>query len=149
VWPAGVSLVGPTGATGPAGSIDTTALYNFTNAGGIQNNGNEVGFRDLPISRTQTGSFVLAAADRGKAILSNAAGSGSGQVPLNATVSIAVGSIITIANIGSGACAITRESGVTMNYNGANANRSLAAGGLCWVWKIATNTWIIGGSGLT
>lgn len=150
VWPAGVSLVGPAGAAGAPGAVDTTALYNFTNAGGIQNNGNEVGFRDLPFSRSVAANFVLAAADRGKYIQYTDTGDQC-QIPLNTTVPIPVDAMICVINNGTGPFTIVKEAGVTMKLagTGATGNKTAAVGAYAWFHKIATNTWFVGGPGVS
>lgn len=151
VWPAGVSMVGPQGDQGDQGdpgTIDTAAHYAFTHADGIDVLGQEVGYRNLPISRTESGDITLAAADRGKAIiLSNSSSGQDITVPDNTTVSIETGSIISFFNNGTNTVSVLRGSGVTMKLagTGGNANRTLAVGGMAWVWKIDTNTWVIGG----
>jgi hypothetical protein len=62
----------------------------------------EIGFRDLPISRTiVSANFTLAAADRGQAIIYDDTGDIC-TVPLNASVAIGVGAFITIVNNGTG-----------------------------------------------
>lgn len=150
-WPAGVSLKGDTGAAGTngaAGVVDTTANYNFTHANGISIGGIEAGFRGLPIARSVAAATNLLTTDRGKAII-NTGGAAAWTVRPNATHAIPVESVISFYNNGSGPITVTRGAGVVMKYNGADANRSLAVGGLAWLWKIDTDTWVIGGSGLT
>lgn len=150
VWPAGTSLVGPQGIQGIQGDPGVQDTSDLALTGTNTVNALEIGFRDLPISRNVSANFTLAATDRGSAVTYDDTGD-TCTVPLNASVAIAVGSIITIAHNGSGPLTIAREGAVVMKLSGtgANANRSLAVGGVVWLWKIATNTWFIGGSGVT
>ena len=153
-WPAGVSLkgdTGATGATGATGTVDTATPYNFTGIP-LQYAGKEVGWRNLEILRSVAGAFTLAATDRDLAIQYTGAGGHIGTVPLNASVAIGNGALIIILNNGTGSLTIGREPGVTMKWagnGGTNADRTLAAGGIAWVWKITTDAWYVGGVGLT
>lgn len=153
-WPAGVSLKGDTGATGAPGApgvIDTAASYNFTGPS-FARNGWEVGFLDLVFSQNTAGNMTVALADRDKGINYSGAGGHSVTVPLNATVALPGGQLTIVLNNGSGNLTLAREAGVTMKWagnGGSNANRTLAAGGVAWLWKIDTDTWYVGGVGLT
>jgi hypothetical protein len=141
----GPKAAGAWAAGTPLGDITDVA---FTGTNTV--NALEIGFRDLPISRNVSANFTLAAADRGKAITYDDTGDIC-TVPLNSSVAIGVGAMTTVVNNGTGPLAIAREGAVVMKLagTGANANRSLAVGGVAWFWKIATNTWFCGGPGLT
>lgn len=153
-WPAGVSLKGDTGAAGApgaTGTVDTATPYNFTGVP-LQYAGKEVGWRNLDILRSEAAAFTLAATDRDLGIKYTGAGGHNANIPLNATVAIGTGALIIILNDGSGNLTLAREAGVTMKWagnGGTNANRTLATGGIAWVWKIAADTWYVGGVGLT
>jgi hypothetical protein len=122
-WPAGVSLVGPAGAAGANGVVNTANLAltgtSTTQPPGFAA-GVELGFRGMPKSRTVSANFTLADADRGCFIEYNDTAD-TCTVPANAAVALTVGCVITIVN-------------------------TLAVGGYAWLHKINTNTWFIGGS---
>jgi hypothetical protein len=63
----------------------------------------------------------------------------------------AVGDTITIFNNSSSSQTITQGSGVTMYYVGTatTGNRTLAQRGLCTVYCVATDIFVITGGGLT
>jgi hypothetical protein len=153
-WPAGTSLVGPQGPEGPAGSGDTSDLA-LTGTNTVQPGATayEIGFRDLPISRTvASGDFTLALADRGCAIrFTSSDVNDNCEIPPNSDVAFPTGSVVTIINDGSVVLDINRGSDVTLKFagTGTNADRDLAVGGYAWFHKIATNTWYCGGTGLT
>jgi hypothetical protein len=138
-WPAGHTI------------MDLTDLV-LTGANTVNPDGTayEIGFRDLPKSRTVSANFTLAAADRGRFIEYNDTGD-TCTVPLNGTVAIGIGAVIEIVHTGSGTLTIAREAGVTMKLagSGADANRSLSVGGTAWLHKINTNTWFISGAGVS
>jgi hypothetical protein len=139
-------IYGPkAGGAWPAGvPIGTTANLALTGTNTV--NGNEIGFRDLPKSRTVSANFTLATTDRGCFIEYNDTGDIC-TVPANATVAIPVGAVIAILNDGTGNLAINREAGVAMKLvgSGVDANRTLAPGGYAWLHKANTNTWYISG----
>jgi hypothetical protein len=149
-WPAGVSLVGPAGAAGANGVVNTANLAltgtSTTQPPGFAA-GVELGFRGMPKSRTVSANFTLADADRGCFIEYNDTAD-TCTVPANAAVALTVGCVITIVNNGTGNLTIARDAGVAMKLvgSGVDANRTLAVGGYAWLHKINTNTWFIGGS---
>lgn len=157
VWPGGVSLKGNAGANGANGSdavVNLAANYAWT--GLHQFNGIEAGFRDLPIFDTQAGAFTVGGGARGGVIVFTGDGAGDGcYVPLHAQEAIPVGAVITVVNDGTGALPIYRNTDGTTTVvlklvgTGVDANRSLAVGGIAWLWKRANNTWFIGGTGVS
>lgn len=149
-WPAGVTLVGPTGADGAAGGAADTSDVAFTGTNTV--NGDEIGFRSFPKSRTTSSTLTLAQTDNGKYIYYTGAGAATvANVPPNSTVAIAVDSIITIVNDGTGTLVLTRGTSVSMKLagTGADANRTIAVGGVATLIKVATNTWFVSGPGVT
>jgi hypothetical protein len=85
--------------------------------------------------------------DRGKSIDTTA----GVTVPANGTVAFAVGATITITNTSGSNITITAAGGVTLRLAGTatTGNRTLAQYGVAVIRKIATDTWIASGAGLT
>ena len=102
--------------------------------------------RDV-IGNTQSGSYTLALTDRGKSIDTSA----GVTVPPNSTVAFGVGSTITVTNTSGASITVTQGSGVTLRLAGgaSTGNRTLAQYGVCTMRKIATDTWVVSGAGLT
>lgn len=143
----------PTPATGDNSTkIATTGFVkaqNYIGAGGALTSGatiegEAIGFRGLPKSRTTTTAFTLANSDKGKYIY-HTGGAVAGTINPNGTTAIDTDSIITIVNDGSGAITLTRGAGVALMLNGVDANRSLAAGGMATLLKVGTNRWFVKG----
>jgi hypothetical protein len=152
VWPAGVSLKGDPGDEGDPGTMDTSDIA-LTGVNTVNPHGtaHEIGFRGLPKSRTVTGTFTLDNDDRGHFIEYTGAGGHDCEIVPNSTEAIETGAIITVVNNGTGTLTADRGSGVTMKLmgTGTNANRTIGVGGYATLHKIATNTWFIGGPGVT
>lgn len=106
-----------------------------------------VGFRNIP-SNAQTSAYVLALADVGKCVDIT---TGGVTVPANATVAFAIGDTVSIYNNSASSQTITAASGVTLRLAGTaqTGSRTLAAYGWVSVRKIASDTWVISGAGLT
>jgi len=102
--------------------------------------------RDV-IANAQAAGYTLALTDRGKSIDTSA----GVTVPPNSTVAFGIGSTITVTNTSGASITVTQGSGVTLRLAGGTTtgNRTLAQYGVCTMRKIATDTWIISGAGLT
>lgn len=111
--------------------------------------GNLIGYRNLPTSRTVAANITLADSDKGKKILI----SGSRTVTLNPSSSTAIDAdaIGTIVNTGTGTITLSRGVGVTAKLmgTGADANRSIAAGGVATWMKVGTDDFLVGGPGVS
>lgn len=109
----------------------------------------QVGYRQMP-QNSQTGSYTLALSDDGKHIYCNSGSTATITVPTNASVSFPIGTVINIVNLHSGNVTIS-TTGITMyQANSSNTgNRTLATKGVCAMVKIATDTWIISGAGVS
>ena len=111
----------------------------------------DVGFKDVPIT-TQNANYTYALTDRGTAVIKSNTTAYAHTVPPNSSVAFPIGSVIAFANLGSaGAITITRGSGVTIYLEGTltSGDRTVASGGVGRLWKVATDTWICGGVGVT
>lgn len=102
------------------------------------------------LQNAQSGNYTLALSDIGKHIYCTNAGSQTITVPVNASVAFPIGTAITLINNGTTAVTVS-VTGVTMWYAGAgtSGNRTLALKGLATLVKVDTDTWFIGGAGLT
>ena len=121
---------------------------NFT---GLQLNGANVGYLGAPIN-AQSGNYTFALTDAGKRIYSTNVGAQTITIPLNATIAMPVDDgIVTVINNGSTAISIAIAGGVTLVWAGANLTgaRTLAPSGMCVIQKVATDTWVISGAGIS
>ncbi len=109
--------------------------------------GNEIGYRDLPAS-AQNAVFAFTSAMRGCHVYYTGAAAAA-TINTNATTSIPIGGAITIVNDGSGVLTLTRAGGVALIWNGADANRALAVGGMATMVKVGTDRWFVSGIGLS
>lgn len=95
---------------------------------------------------TQTGtSYTLVLGDAGKAVDMNNASVNTLTIPTNASVAFAVGTCISVTQLGAGATTVTGDTGVTVNGTpaGGVAIGSQYAG--VTIRKTATDTWIAQG----
>lgn len=92
-------------------------------------------------------SYTLALTDRGMSIDTSA----GVTVPLNSAVAFPVGSTVSVTNTSSVAITVTQTAGVTLRQAGTvnTGNRTLAGYGVATLRKIATDTWILAGAGVT
>lgn len=100
--------------------------------------------RTIPIN-SQTAAYVLVATDNGKFISIT-----TGGVTVNASI-FSAGQNIVIFNNSSSAQTITQGTSVTMYLSGTTStgNRTLASYGLATILCVASNTFVITGSGLS
>lgn len=99
----------------------------------------------------KTANYTLALTDGAQGVVMT--GSTSGQtitIPANGSIAFPVGTVVTIYN-GSNqnwSIAITTDT-LTWAPSGGTGTRTLAAAGLCTLWKVASTSWVISGVGLT
>ena len=100
--------------------------------------------REVP-ENAKSGAYVLIASDSGKYINIT-----TGGVTVNASI-FTSGQSVTIYNNSASSQTITQGTGVTMYLVGTatTGNRTLAQRGLCTVFCVASNTFVITGGGLT
>lgn len=72
-------------------------------------------------------------------------------IPLNATVAFPIGSTVTVYNDYSGTNSINATGGVTLRkaWSGAADNATMAAYGICTLFKVGTDSWVIAGTGVS
>ena len=93
----------------------------------------------------QTASYTLATSDVNKMVEMNVASANNLTVPLNSSVSIAVGSIIMVSQYGAGQTTIVAASGVTLRSVGSWLKLSARYGVVSLV-KVATDEWYVYGA---
>ena len=100
--------------------------------------------RSIP-QNAQTAAYVLAATDNGKHVSIT-----TGGVTVNSGI-FSVGQVVTIYNNSSSAQTITQGTSVTMYQAGTTntGNRTLASYGVATILCVASNTFVITGSGLS
>ena len=100
--------------------------------------------RNVPIN-SQTGAYVLVATDSGKFISIT-----TGGVTVNSGI-FSAGQSVTIYNDSGSSQTITQGTSVSMYQVGTSntGNRTLAQRGLCTIFCVASNTFVITGGGLT
>jgi hypothetical protein len=93
----------------------------------------------------QTTSYTTVLTDAGKLITENSASATTVTIPLNSSVSYAIGTVIFVAQLGLGTVTIAGASGVSvlsseslLNLNGQYAGAALI--------KTDTNTWLLFGN---
>ena len=100
--------------------------------------------RDVP-QNAQTGAYVLVAGDAGKHISIT-----TGGVTVNASV-FSVGDAVSIYNNSGSDQTVTQGTSVTLRLagDGTTGNKTLAGYGLCTVLCVASNEFVIAGTGLS
>lgn len=135
----------------PAASQVNASDQFEVNQGGTSRRITAEQLRAFPL-QNKDADYTLVLADAFTTINRNTgAGAFTYTIPPNASVAFPVGTRIRFSNIlASTTVAIAPGASVVLRYAGvADGTRTLAAGGLCEVQKIATNTWVLMGSGLT
>lgn len=134
------------GAAASGANTDITSVATTTTI-----NSNVIGYRDIP-QNAQSSAYTFAAGDAGKHVYSTNTGAQTITVPTNASVSLGVGTAVTIVNNGTTAITFT-TTGTTVYKAGTSAawasGGTLAVRGMATFLKVATDTWFVSGSGLS
>jgi hypothetical protein len=105
----------------------------------------EIGTGNIVLSEiatsSQTASYTLVAADRGKLVEMNVGSANNLTVPLDSSVNFPVGTQIDILQVGSGQTTVVATSGVTVN--GTPGLKIRAQWGGATLIKRAANTWVL------
>jgi hypothetical protein len=138
---ANIVVVTGTGAN-IAGTLNVTG--NITG----NTNGFAIGYLNIP--QVAAANATLALTDAGKHYYSTSAGNFTLTVPNNTTTSFATGSAISIVVQSAGNVLVNAASGVTlyMAGNSTAANRVVSNYGMATLLKVATDTWMINGTGV-
>jgi hypothetical protein len=108
-------------------------------------------FRGIP-QNLQNQNYQFALTDAGDHVYHTDTNAYTYTIPANAVTAFLVGATITIVNgSGAGVITIAPAGGVTLLQAGTSntGNRSLAAQSMSTTLKIASDTWMINGAGLT
>jgi hypothetical protein len=156
------SAKGETGATGPAGGVDsfnsrtgavvpTSGDYDFDDLGTTPTTLAGYGITDAsPASLTineQTGTtYTLVLGDATKLITMNNASANTLTIPTNASVAFPTGTQIIVAQTGAGATTIQGDTGVTVNGSSAGSEEISAQYAGASLIKIATDSWLVMGA---
>lgn len=139
------ALVSMSGGATLSGTVD----YRLT-ATATTLNSDSIGFRGAPLN-TQDATYTLVLQDSGKTVLHTSASTHTWTVPPNASVAYPTGTVIVVANIGSGAVTLARGSGVALRIGGSatDSNKTLAQHGIASLLKLDTNSWYVSGTGVS
>jgi hypothetical protein len=113
-------------------------------------NSDSIGYRGAPLN-TQDADYTLVLVDSGKTVLHTSASTHTWTIPPNSSVAYPSGTVIVVANIGSGAVTIARGSGVALRIGGSatDGNKTLAQHGIASLLKLDTNSWYVSGTGVS
>ena len=113
-------------------------------------NSDSIGYRGAPLN-TQDADYTLVLVDSGKTVLHTSASTHTWTIPPNSSVAYPSGTVIVVANIGSGAVTVARGSGVSLRIGGSatNGDKTLAQHGIASLLKLDTNSWYISGAGVS
>lgn len=108
-----------------------------------------IGYRGSPLNTKDT-DYTLVLLDSGKTIIHTSATPHAWTIPPFASVAYPNGTIIALANIGTGDVTITRGASVELRIAGTatDQNRTLEQHGIATLVKVSTNTWYISGAGV-
>ena len=128
-----------------------SAPGDITTTGNISGNvsGYAIGYRDIP-QVTLSANATAALTDAGKHFYSTTAGNLQITIPDNANVAYPTGAALTVVVNAAGNVLIAQGTGVSLYMAGSSTtgNRTVGAYGLATVMKVATNTWVISGTGV-
>ena len=102
------------------------------------------------VQNPQNAAYTLALTDRGKSIDVSTSGI-TITIPSNSAVAFPSGAVVTITNLAASTITISPTGGVTLRQAGTvnTGARTLAAYGMATLRKVATDTWFIGGAGVS
>jgi len=145
----GANITGTANISGNAnvaniGSTDGVFTGNISG----NTNGFAIGYLNIP--QVAAANATLALTDAGKHYFSTAAGNFTLTVPNNTSVTFATGTAISIVVQSAGNVLVNASTGVTlyMAGNSSAANRVVSNYGMATLMKVATNTWMINGTGV-
>jgi hypothetical protein len=117
---------------------------------GLTNKGAAVGFLGIP-QNVKSAAYQLAKADVGGHVYSANAAAQVITVPAAATVAWATDDTILIINDGTSPITLQQAAGVTIRLAGTatTGNRTIGAGGMCFLKYVAANRWFASGPGVS
>lgn len=113
-------------------------------------NSDSIGFRGAPLN-TQDATYTFVLNDSGKTLLHTSASAHTWTIPPNASVAYPTGTVIVLANIGSGLVTLARGAGVALRISGTATDQDvdIAQHGIASILKLDTNSWYVSGSGVS
>jgi hypothetical protein len=143
-----IAAVGNTTMTVTGTGANITGTLNVT--GNITGNtaGFAIGYLNIP--QVAAANATLALTDAGKHYYSTSAGNFTLTIPSNASVGFSTGAAISIVVQSAGNVLVNAAAGVTlyMAGNSSAANRVVSNYGMATLLKVATDTWMINGTGV-
>jgi len=125
-----------TGFPSVTGDVLSAAMYN--------------GLPAFTVNTTQTADYTAVLADQYQVIQQmNKATAIAFKIPTNASVAFAVGTVITVLNIGAGSCtisAVTSGTTTVLSAGATAASPTLAQYKSAACIKVATDTWYVVGA---
>lgn len=144
-------------STGKATYSGALEVQNFTFNGSAVHGtgtfaGTEVGYKTIPQIVTNTTTTINATTSSGAHHYKTTTSAISLTVPDNTSSPCPVGTAITIINdAASGDITLVQGTGVTLQLGGTltTGNRTIGPGGFVTALKVATNKWIVSGTGVS
>jgi hypothetical protein len=145
----GANVTGTLNVTGNA-NVANIGATNGVFTGNISGNTNGFSIGYLNIPQVAASNATLGLTDAGKHYYSTSAGNFTLSIPLNSSVAFATGTAISIVVQSAGNVLVNAISGVTlyMAGNSTAANRVVSNYGMATIMKVATDTWMINGTGV-
>jgi len=144
-----IAAVGNTTMTVTGTGANITGTLNVT--GNITGNtaGFAIGYLNIP--QVAAANATLALTDAGKHYYSTSAGNFTLTIPSDASVGFSTGSAISVVVQSAGNVLVNAAAGVTlyMAGNSTAANRVVSNYGMATLLKVATDTWMINGTGVS
>ena len=134
------------GATLPSADATHWARVNLTPADLAAIDSAIDALLDVP-SVVKSAAYTLALTERGKSVDTTA----NVTIPANASVAFPIGSTVVVTNTSASAISVLAAAGVTLRLAGTSSTgtRTLAGYGQATLRKIASDTWISSGMGLS
>jgi hypothetical protein len=133
-------------------SIDSSGNYNFV-SGTVTTSGlsaSEVGYQGVPAIAAKTADYTVVAADDGKSIRATSA---CDEVTVQSSGGLPVGGVVMVIANRSGTVTIVQGSGATLYLAGTafgtTGNRTIADGGVAFVYHYVSGSYIVSGTGVS
>lgn len=133
---------------GTGSVVANNAVFSGNITGNTQ--GFAIGFRDIP-QVTFSANATAGLTDAGKHYYSTTAGNLTLSIPDNSNVSFSIGTTLTVVVNAAGNVLVSPDSGVTLYQAGSasTGNKVVSEYGLATIMKVAANTWVISGTGVS
>ena len=155
-WDVGLARITATRAAGNL-TVDLSGLGGSATWGGIT--GTLSSQTDLQaelsslktLPKTDISSSTTLALSHQAGLVRMTSSGDSVTIPLNATVAFPIGSTVTVFNDYSSTNSISVTGGVTLRkaWSGASGSATMASYGICTLFKVGTDSWVIAGTGVS